>query len=361
MKICIIGGAGATHIEKWSKYLTDFGHDVIILSLVEDKSDYARVITLGNQYDWRQSDLEKAKAVMAARKIKHLIKEIDPDVISVHYATSYGLLAALSGIRNYILSVWGADVYDFPQRSVLHKLLLKYALKKATHIFSTSSAMSIETAKYTNKHIDITPFGVDMDLFNPNKRTRDNDNRIIIGTVKTLNEKYGISYLIKAFFEATKALPDIPLELRIAGKGPQEENYKALVNDLGIDDKVKWLGFISQEEAAVEWANMDIGVVYSTLESESFGVSAVEALASGTPLIISDVPGLMESTGDGKNAVVVPRKNQSLLNDALLELISNECKRKELAESGREYVVNAYSAEKCFRDVEELFRKYSIK
>ena len=78
-----------------------------------------------------------------------------------------------------------------------------------------------------------------------------------------------------------------------------------------IDSIVKWLGFISQEDAAKEWANMDIGIIPSVSDSESFGVSAVECQACGVPVIISDIPGLEESTCPGKSSLVVPRGDYS--------------------------------------------------
>ena len=84
------------------------------------------------------------------------------------------------------------------------------------------------------------------------------------------------------------------MQLRIAGKGPQENEYKALAKELGIENITNWLGFIPQEQAALAWACMDCGILPSESESESFGVSAVEAQACCTPVIISDIPGLME-------------------------------------------------------------------
>ncbi len=105
--------------------------------------------------------------------------------------------------------------------------------------------------------------------------------------------------------------------MRIAGKGPQEESYHKLASELRIDDITYWLGFISQEEAASEWANMDVAIIPSTLESESFGVSAVEAQACGTAVIISDIPGLMEATRPGETSLVVHRNAPNEIASAI--------------------------------------------
>ena len=95
------------------------------------------------------------------------------------------------------MSVWGSDVYDFPKVSFLHRCILKYTLKKADKILSTSHVMALETHQYTPKEIEITPFGVNTDLFK--KIPVHRDDTYIIGNVKTLLPKYGIDVLIKAF------------------------------------------------------------------------------------------------------------------------------------------------------------------
>ena len=153
--------------------------------------------------------------------------------------------------------------------------------------------MAEESKKYTDKPFVITPFGVDMNLFSPVKRTRqENDGNFIIGTVKSLTPKYGIDTLLKGAALVNKRHPEYNLHLRIAGKGQSELELKDLAKKLGIASITEWLGFISQEDAAKEWANMDVGIVTSSALSESFGVSAIECESCETPIIISDIPGL---------------------------------------------------------------------
>lgn len=164
-----------------------------------------------------------------------------------------------------------------------------------------------------------------------------NGRDYIIGTVKALADKYGISTILIAVSKLKKDHPEVPVKLRIAGKGPQESKYKMLARELGIENITSWLGFISQEEAAVEWANMDCGIIPSL--SESFGVSAVEAQACETPVIISDIPGLMEATVPGKTSVVVPRNNPEKLAEAIYEMYINPRKRKEFGHNGRNLCV----------------------
>lgn len=355
MRICFVAPANNYHTKKWANWFHKQGHEVHVVSFVFDEIDDVIIHYIDTGANADSSDVSKLKYLLHAKTLKKIIKDINPDIVNVHYATSYGTVAALSGIKPYVLSVWGMDIYDFPKKSILHKMMLQFSLKRATLLFSTSKAMAQEGKKYTHKPFEITPFGVDMELFNPDKRTRSEyDNRLVLGTIKGLSDKYGISYILKAV-KSIEDVVNIPIELRIAGKGPQEEEYKALAKELQIETITKWLGFISQEDAAKEWANMDIALIPSTLESESFGVSAVEAQACGTAVIISDIPGLMETTIPGETSVTVKRMNSDSLAKAIVELCNNPELRKQMSLAGRAFVEREFELDACFKRIEEIF------
>lgn len=284
---------------------------------------------------------------------RKLLDAIKPDIVHAHYATSYGLICALSCSKPYYLSVWGSDVYEFPKKSKLHELVLKFSLARCSYLLSTSRAMMEETRKYSAKEISITPFGVDMALFKPGKTRR--SDKFIIGTIKALEAKYGIDTLIQACALIGRQYPYFDYELRIAGKGSQEGNLKKLAFDLGVAKRIVWLGYISQDEVASEWANLDIAVVVSS--SESFGVSAVEAQACGAPLIISDIPGLKEACCEGQTALVVQPRSPESLAEGIMRLAQDSNLRFEMSKKGREYVVANYDVDRCFSFVEQLYQR----
>lgn len=356
MKILFIAPAGNYHTLKWCKWFHGRGHEIHVISFTDSTIDGVTVHSLNAAVNTHGSYLSKLKYLTYAGKVKQIVDNVKPDVVSVHFATSYGTVAALTGLKEYVLSVWGSDIYDFPNKSILHKAMLEFSLSRAKFIFSTSKAMAKETQKYTKKEIEITPFGVDTKLFSPSKRCRNPaDTDFIVGTIKALTPKYGIDYLLKAVAIIKNNYPQIPIKLRIAGKGNNEKEYKELAISLGIDDITDWLGFISQEQAAKEWANMDVGVVASTRDSESFGVSAVEAQACGTPVIISDVPGLMEATSPGHTCIVCPRKDENALAESIIQLYEHPQLREEFGKAGRMFVRERFEIDDCFKKIENLF------
>lgn len=343
------------HTKKWFDYFRANGNEVYVVSftggMIEEK--YLHLIDTGVAEN--NTEKQKIKYLFQAQKVKKAIEDFAPDIISVHRASSYGTVAALAGLEKYVLSVWGEDIYSFPKKSPLHKAILKYSLRKASVLFSTSNAMAEEAGKYTNRSFEITPFGVDMNLFSPSKRMRSHDGRFIVGTVKALSPRYGIDNLMKAVAIIRQDYPEIPVELRIAGRGSHEAVYKQMALELGIANITTWLGFIPQEEAAREWANMDCAIIPSESESESFGVSAVEAQACGIPVIITDIPGLKEATIPGVTSIVVPRNSPKEIAKQIARIYNNTDLCLTMGKQGRAFVLAEYEMNHCFQRISNLF------
>src|SRR3954454_7136928 len=106
--------------------------------------------------------------------------------------------------------------------------------------------------------------------------------------------------LLRAFAEARKRLPG--LELDIAGRGALEPALKALAVELGIQDSVRFLGYVAPIQAAIEQA----AVVVVPSMGEGFGMVALEAMERARPVIAADVGGLSELVRDGETGVLVP-------------------------------------------------------
>lgn len=348
MKILILADPAATHTVKWVNSLYDRGINVYLFGLGSyDASNYNRDIkieTFGVSEKIRdRSDgaFSKIIYILAVKKIKAIIKNFKPDILHSHYASSFGLLGALTGFHPFIISVWGSDISTFPSSSV-RGFLIRFSLAKADKILSTSKALKEATNIFTNKEILLTPFGIDVNKFSPKKTERlFGENDLIIGTVKTLKEYYGIEYLIRAFTLVKKKYPSVSLKLLIVGGGDQMEFLKGLTDSLGIKDETIFTGFIKPEDI-VDYHNMlDIYVAPSI--RESFGVAVLEACACCKPVIVSNVGGLPEVVENEKTGYIVEKENPVMLAEAMEKLIFNEQLRTLFGCNGRNKVVSEYN------------------
>ena len=353
MRICFVGPANSEHIKKWCKWFVKNDHEVHVISFTRGDIPDVLIHFLDIGVDATGKEIGKYKYLLAGRKVRAEIQRINPDIVNAHYASSYGIMMSLTGEKNYILSMWGSDIFEFPQKSILHAAIIRRSLKYATYLFSTSRVMAKEANKYTCKKIEITPFGVDMELFNPQKRSRKKDNQFIVGTVKTMSDNYGINTIIEATNNIRQRRPDIPILVRLAGDGPQLDHYRNIVREYNLTDTVTFLGQISQNEAAVEWANMDVAVIPSL--QESFGVAAIEAQASGVPVIVSKAPGLLETTKPGITSIVVDAKDVQAITQSICDLYDNKTLHKNMSAKAIEFARNQYDLDVCFKNIERLY------
>lgn len=353
MKICYLGDANSIHTKKLCNFFREKGYDISVISLNDGEIDGVEVYSMSMKIESGNSSFSKIRYLKNILKVKKIIRDINPDILHAHYATSYGLIGSLINYKPYIISVWGSDVYDFPNRSIIHKFILEYNLRKADKILSTSKAMAVETNKYSNKDILVTPFGVDIEKFSPNKyKSKEEKNEFVIGTIKTLEDIYGIDILIRAF-KIVKDRNNINIRLKIAGRGSKERHLKNLTKELEIDKYVDFLGYINQNQVAEEFRNFDIAIFPSFFES--FGVAAVEAQACGTVVIVSDINGLMEATLPKQTSLIFEKGNYNDLADKIEFILKNDEMRNEMSLNARKYVKENYNIIDNFNNIDKVY------
>lgn len=367
MRILLLSNAESSHTIKWAKSLVDQGNDVGIFSLSDcDSQIYKEYPSISLYIQGFSNKIirrsgghwEKLKYLRTVFSLRKVIREWKPEIVHAHYASSYGILGALSNFRPYVLSVWGSDVFDFPHTSVLHKLILKYNLFKADKVLSTSHVMAKETGLYTTKLVEVTPFGIDLDYFKPKLvKSFFTERDIIIGTVKTLEEKYGIEYLIRAFAILRDKHPNLPLKLLIVGGGSQEEYLKELAQELGIASATVFTGRIPYDKV-VEYHNMlSVSVSVSVSDSESFGVAVIEASACEKPVVVARVGGLPEVVEDGVTGFIVEPRNPEQTAMAIENLVVNQELRRRMGQEGRNRVRKLFNWQNNVEQMVNIYQK----
>lgn len=349
MKIVFIGPEISIHIQKWVDAFKD-KNEVYLITMhpIVDGSwnfNNTKVLKVKNSLGY----------YLNAFQVHKIIKTLRPDVINVHYASGYGTLARYARIGCYILNVWGSDVFDFPYESKIKMQIIKKNLLAAEQIASTSEVMKRQTEKLISpkKKIVVTPFGVDTTIFCPKEKA--SNEKIIIGTVKTLSPKYGIDVLINAYNEVfVKGL--INTELIIVGGGPQEAELKELASSLPASKNIKFLGFVKHNDIPKYLTQFDIYVALS--ESESFGVAVVEAESCGLPVIVSNVGGLPEVVDDGITGYIVPHGDYNAASEKIMLLANNAKMRTEIGHNARDFVCKKYGWNVCVDIMEKLFKEY---
>ena len=350
MKICFLSDINSVHTQKWISYFLNTGNEVHVISLNDGNYEGASVhsLNIDNNVAKTNNTIVKLKYLYKILKVRRIINEIKPDILNAHYASSYGILGSFSKYHPYVLSVWGSDIYDFPKKSIIHRCLIKYNLKKADYIFSTGNEMRKEILKYVDKDVTLTPFGIDTDFFDGVKKEHEG---VVLGITKSLEKVYGIDVLLRAFSKLIIKYDF--LTLKIAGKGTQRASLEKLCDQLKIKDKVTFVGFLCKAELVEFYRNIDIAVFPS--RQESFGVAALEAQASKVPVVTSEAPGFKDTVINGKTGLFSKIDDINNIQEKLEELIKDEQKRKEMGEEGRRFVLENFKLVNNFKVIEEIF------
>lgn len=353
MKICYLADINSYHTKKWCKYFVLKGYEVHVISISSGECEGVNVhsLELNSSISKKEKSFGKLSYLNRIKRIKEIVRNIKPDILHAHYASSYGLFGAICNYHPYIISLWGSDILLFPREGFIQRSIIKYNFRKADRIFSTSLYMKDEAKRYTNKSIDITHFGIDTSIFY-NKETRDEDN-ITIGIVKSLEKIYGIDYLIRAFSNLLNRYENIKLE--IVGDGTQEESLRNLAIELGVRDKVNFKGRLNSNQVAEFYNKINIAVFPSI--SESFGVSVLEAQACGLPVIVSDIRAFRETTLIGESSLLCKIKDAKSIELALEKLIIDGKLRSRMGNIGSEFVRSNFEENNEFKKIEKIYNE----
>ena len=344
MKICYLADAQSVHTQRWVTSIAAKGHEVVLITYRPEKIAGITVYVLKSPRFHNISPTvpfwSRFHYLFGKKQAKTIIDSFAPDILHAFWATSYGFLGARLGHPNFTVSVWGRDVTDSPKHSRIMKGIIKFVLSRAKLVFCTSIFLLEKTKpllKESNslRHI---PFGIDLGLFCPTKSV--NSSEIIIGSTKSFEEKYGLAILIKAF--SRLAQNESRIRLKLVGDGSLKNYMQDLVKKLEIDDICEICTAVSHNRMPAVLHGLDIYVMPSISESETFGVAALEASATGLPVVASNIGGIPEVVIDKVTGILVQPNSIDSLVDALLELIKSRDLRQKYGDAGKLFVKENY-------------------
>jgi len=143
----------------------------------------------------------------------------------------------------------------------------------------------------------------------------------------------------------------VDVTLDVAGRGPLAPALESYARELGLGDAVRFLGFVSPVQRALE----DAAIVVVPSLGEGFGMVALEAMERRRPVIASAVGGLPEIVADGETGLVVPPGEAEPLADAIVELAGDLSRAARMGDAGRARVLREFTPERCVERTEELY------
>lgn len=199
------------------------------------------------------------------------------------------------------------------------------------------------------ERVTVVPLGIDQDIFKPRAHVPRDPNQLISAASADVPLK-GQKFLVQAYATLLETRPE--LKLTVIGK-PREGPTKELAAKLGVSDKINYIHGLTHEEMGEAYCSAAIAVTPSLYEG--FGFPAAEAMASGTPVVVTDGGALPEVVGDA--GVIVPRGNADALAAAIGDLLDDDARRADLGAKGHVRAKEMYHWDRVAERYESVFYK----
>lgn len=283
--------------------------------------------------------------------LARLLKKKQFDVIHAHWLIPQGLIAiwARSMQRKaprLLCTSHGGDLYGLRGRWL--DRLKRAVLERTDALTVVSRAMGELTVRYGAKadKLHVISMGVDArTLFTPDgEDVRTGHELLFVGR---LVEKKGLAYLLKAMPAILARHPRVTLS--VAGGGPEEWRLRSLAEELGIADRVTFLGPAQNRELPRLYRRATVFiapfVVAENGDQEGLGLVLAEALACECPVVASDLPAVRDVVIDGVTGLTVRQRDSVDVASKVIALLDNPDLRRTLAKQGRMHVLTRFDWE----------------
>jgi len=324
-KILFLGESYRADAITWTKGLEEMGDFEII---------YWELQTPNN--GWKNRICRILEFSSAISKIRKTVRLHNPDMVIAERTTSYGFLAALSGVQPVAIAQQGrTDLW--PEKSIsipFKKLLQGFAFKKADliHAWGPVMTVSMAEAKVDMSKVMVLPKGIDLNLFE-NKNTADNSKIKAIVT-RSLLPEYRHEVILQAFSILNKK--GIAFSLTIIGDGKQLPFLKNLARELKIEDKVRFTGRIHNTELPKYL--QDSNYYISMPITEGVSASLFEAMACLCYPVVTNLAGNRSWIEHRENGLLISVDDPQMLADELIWSFTNPQIRENTVQKNRAFV-----------------------
>ncbi len=343
-----VGGGGATINYHLACEMVRLGHEITVLTSgpgdlplheTVDGIDIRRVRIFRRRLDYA-SVHEMLQYVMLGTPHAIRLARAKPrwDIIQTFFAVPSGLVgcwAARASGAPQVVSLWGGDLPGHEKRfGLLHRILRpvvgRVLRKVPARVVNSQGLRDRAVQMFPRLDFAVIPNGIDRDLFHPPEQPHDGVPTVLF--VSRLIERKGLHLLLRAL----GALLQEGIEFRVLviGDGPMREKLEEQTLELGLSDRTTFLGLIDHLKLPEFYRQGDIFCLPSA--SEGMASVVLEALATGLPIVTTDVPGTSELVSDGHNGFVAPVGDADALVAPLRRLLTDHEFRREQGRRSRE-------------------------
>lgn len=354
MKIAMVAPANNPHTERFAEHFIKCGHELKIISYAAGDIDNAEIYVHSRIPEDIKGLKRKWEYFKDYREVRSRLEWAD--IVFVNFIYNWRFNEVYRGLDNVVVLLWGSDITWQKVETAQQIKYKKLILKIANRVLAFSDFLSKAAIKYMPDETvpEVLPVGINTEIFHPGNRTLGPTDPVVIGYAKGLYSKYGPDILIKACDILRNE--DMNFICRIAGSGDMNVDLKVMVDRLDLKNYVEFLGRLHHDVIPDFMRNIDIFVMPSIVE-ESFGVAALEASATGIPVIASNTGGIPEAIWHDETGLLVEPGNHEELASTIRKLIMTPDVRYCMGSQGRAFVKTNFKWEKTTEMLDKVFQE----
>jgi glycosyltransferase involved in cell wall biosynthesis len=351
-------GGAEVHLHEISRRIAARGHSVTVLassfagSAGEEEIDGVRVVRCGGKFTFN------FHVPLAIRRISRQapLDIIIDDINKIPFFTPLYVRQPLLALAHHLFgrTIFLETFFPIALYVYLSECLIP-AVYRRTRIVVVSESTKDEMVRrgLPEPNVGIVYNAVDHSRFTPTGSEK--APRPLVGYVGRIKRYKRVENLLHALKIVRNRIPDV--RLKVAGSGDHLDALIRFAEQLGIQDCIEFMGFVSEDEK-IEMLR-EAHVVVNPSSKEGWGVTVIESNACGTPVIASDVPGLRDAVVDGDTGFLVPYDDVHVLAARMIEVLEDDALRRGLSERAVEWAAKFNwddSAAAILGTIEEVIR-----
>jgi len=353
-------GGGERYAVDLSNSLTKRGHQ--LFAAVRPQSPLINYLQLPSS-NIKTLPLRNALDARTAQALARIVKENEIDVVHAHMA------------RDYSLAAYAARGKPTPKffvtRHVLFPLnrLHRHTLGKAAKVIAVSNSVAQQLRSQQlvpDEKIAVVPNGIDVDRYRRAVGNFDRKsfleskqlpiNSLLVGSIGELRILKRHDDFIRAAASVAREVPNTHFVIAGVDTSPNEEyrrQLQALVADVELSDRIHFLGWLDDADQLL----CALDAFVSTSETESFGLSIAEAMATGTAVVSTRTEGAQEVVEDETSGLLVPIGDVDQIASAIVRLLKDQELRVQLGARAAKVVYERFSLDRMVDEIEKLYQE----
>lgn len=330
-RILFFADAASVHTRRWVAAVVERGAEAVVITRQPAEVPGAReVIAISPGND----KLTWFKALPQVRRVaREVAARFHPNLVHGHYVTSYGLWAAMCGLKlPTVLTAWGSDILVTPRESRLMRCVVGWSLRHADLI----TADSMDMLDAINGYNPQAPchqilWGADTDKFVPGDPGEDFD----VISLRSWEPNYNIDLILEAFSRFLMLRPHSHARLHLLGGGSMQTALEHRVQELRLLQQVRFHGRVGDVEMVNAIQRSRVSVSVPT--SDATSVSVLESMACGLPVIATDLPANRQWI-DEQGGWIVPVRDVDAVTQALVNAYDQPAQAAQMGEHNRKRI-----------------------